>query len=80
MPVDRDIEGLERGHAEAGAAQSGFTDDGFKARYAGGEPVHLGSGGNGAIAGEPQVKPAGPRSRNSYMRARARRLAASAAS
>ena len=78
MPVDRDIDGLGRGHAEAGAAQSGFTDDAFKARYAGGEPVHLGSGSNGAVAGGPQAGPAGPRSRNSYMRARARRLAAAA--
>jgi hypothetical protein len=75
MPVDRPEIG---GHAGAGAAQSGFTDDAFNARYTVGQPARLGSGGNGAAG--PQTKPARPRSRNSYMRARARRLAASAPS
>ena len=76
MPVD----GLQiDGRAEADAAQSGFTEDAFDARYAGGGSAATGRGGNGAAAG-PQAKPARPRSRNSYMRARARRLAASAPS
>ena len=75
MPVD----GLEiDGRAEAGAAQSGFTEDAFDARYAGGGSTAT-CGGN-STAGGPQAKPARPRSRNSYMRARARRLAASAPS
>jgi len=75
MPVDRPEIG---GQAGAGAAQSGFTEDAFDARY-GGRSAGPGSGGT-ATAGGPQAKPARPRSRNSYMRARARRLAASAPS
>ncbi len=73
MPVDREIGSPEIAVQEwAGAARSGFTDDAFDARYAGGHPVRLGSGA--------QAKPALTPSRNSYMRARARRLAASAPS
>ena len=76
MPVDRPEIG---GQAGAGAAQSGFTEDAFNARYDGGRSAGPGSGGNGAAAG-PQAKPGRPRSRNSYMRARARCLAAFAPS
>ena len=76
MPIDSPE---SDGRAAAGAAQSGFTEDAFDARYAAGRPAGSGSGGNGA-APATQAKPAGPRSRNSYMRARARRLAASAIS
>jgi hypothetical protein len=77
MLVDRDGGGPEIGHTEAGAAPSGFTDDAFDARYAEGQSAPLGSSGNSTTGGAR----AGPqRSRNSYMRARARRLAAAAQS
>ncbi len=79
MSVDRDIGGLEIGHTEAGAALSGFTDDAFDARYAEKQSAPLGSSGNSTTGGA-QAGPQRPRSRNSYMRARARRLAAAAQS
>ncbi len=76
MPVD----GPEiDGELNLGAVQSGFTDDAFNARYEGARSAGPRGGGNGA-ASATQAKPARPRSRNSYMRARARRLAAAAPS
>ena len=78
MPVGRDIDGPNIAHAEPGVAQSGFTEGAFNARYDRGRSAGPDSGD--ITASGPTAKPAGPRSRNSYMRARARRLAASAAS
>jgi hypothetical protein len=54
----------------------GFTDASFDARYSG-KPSRAEDATDPSQAAKPAaIAPAAPRSRNSYMRARARRLAA----
>jgi hypothetical protein len=66
--------------AALNADEPGFTDESYNARYDRKPtrvPVSASADRTGAPRANLHVEPARPRSRNSYMRARARRLSAS---
>ena len=64
------------GHIPASPDESGFTDDAFDARYDGKRSHVAGGCGTGQATANSRVDLISPRSRNSFMRARARRLSA----
>lgn len=68
LPPDRD------GHITARPDEPGFTDDAFDARYDGKRARVTGSCAAGQATANSDLT--SPRSRNSFMRARARRLSA----
>ena len=72
MPPDID------GPIPAGPDEPGFTDDSFDARYDGKRSNVTGGYAAGQATANSRAKAASPRSRNSFMRARARRLSAGA--
>jgi hypothetical protein len=65
------------GHIPARPEEPGFTDDAFDARYDG-KQSHSGNCAAGQATANSHADLTSPRSRNSFMRARARRLAAGA--
>jgi hypothetical protein len=67
-------------NVSANSDERGFTDDAFDARYDGKRSPDLNRRSTvqaGDSRSSPHATPAAPRSRNSYMRTRARRLSAS---
>ena len=63
--------------AEAGGDRPGFSEEAFAARYDGKQAPAAGSAATSRSAATrpaPHAEPPAPRSRNSYMRSRARRL------
>jgi hypothetical protein len=73
MPaVPRDI----HGHIPARPDEPGFTDDAFDARYDGKRAHATGSCGAGQATANSHADLSSSRSRNSFMRARTRRLSA----
>ena len=72
LPPDRD------GHIPARPDEPGFTDDAFEARYDGKRSHVTGSRVAGQATANSRADPTSPRSHNSFMRARARRLSAGA--
>ena len=70
MPPDID------GHIPARPDEPGFTDDAFDARYDGKRSHVAGSCAAGQATANSHADLISPRSRNSFMRARARRLSA----
>jgi hypothetical protein len=64
------------GRIPASADEPGFTDDAFDARYDGKRSRVAGSCAAGQATANSRADPTSPRSRNSFMRARARRLSA----
>ena len=64
------------GHIPASPDEPGFTDDAFDARYDGKRSDVAGSGAAGQATANSRADLTSPRSRNSFMRARARRLSA----
>jgi hypothetical protein len=64
------------GHIPADPAEPGFTDDAFDARYDSKRSHVVGSPAADQANANSHADPTSPRSRNSFMRARARRLSA----
>jgi hypothetical protein len=64
------------GPIPASPDEPGFTDDAFDARYDGKRSHVTGGYAAGQATANSRAKAASPRSRNSFMRARARRLSA----
>jgi hypothetical protein len=64
------------GHITASPDEPGFTDDAFAARYDGKRSHVAGSSAAGQTTANSRADLTSPRSRNSFMRARARRLSA----
>jgi hypothetical protein len=64
------------GHIPASPVEPGFTDDAFDARYHSRRSHGAGSCSAGQASANSHANLTSPRSRNSFMRARARRLSA----